>query len=81
MNRLQPDLVEKWCFIWDYSLFRFDYNIDAFYYLGTTLFELGTSASVVQTPNFGYSFNLEPQFVRMFHFFFSMSTISTSFNP
>ena len=39
-----------------------------FSYLGTTLFEHGTSASKVQTPNFGYSFNLEPQFVRMFSF-------------
>jgi hypothetical protein len=32
------------------------------------LFEHGTSVSRAQTPNSGYSFNLEPQFVRIFLF-------------
>ena len=27
MNHLQPDLVEKWCFIYGLFIFRFDYNI------------------------------------------------------
>lgn len=36
--------------------------------LGMTLFEHGTRASPAQTPNFGYSCSLEPQFVRPFSF-------------
>ena len=67
MNHLQPDLVEKWCFIYGLFIFRFQYNIKCFFLiLGTTLFEHGTSALKVQTPNFGYSFNPEPQFVCIF---------------
>ena len=75
MNHLQPDLVEKWCFIWFYTLFVLNLTLTAFFILGTTLFEHGTSALKVQTPNFGYSFNLEPQFVCIVSYFFERRTI------
>ena len=64
MNRLQPDLVEKWCYMVLFIL-PFEWEINDFC-LGMTLFEHGTSASLAQTPNFGHSFSLEPWFVRIF---------------
>ena len=63
--------------------FHFECNINAFFFypLGTTLFEHGMSASKVQIPNFGYNFNLEPQFVRILFFFILKSTHFQLFNP